>query len=117
MPRRQRRIERELPRPPIAAVLTELGAEDVPTGFGWKKMFCPFHENTRTPAAAVNHELDGFVCHSCGVSGDGLKLLQEQGGLSFRDAAERASVLSGETGNRQPKRPKRRASDLLKGMR
>jgi DNA primase len=111
--RGQRRFD-EPPRPPIAAVLKELGAESVPTGFGWVKMRCFAHED-RTPSAAVNHELDGFTCHSCGRSGDALKLLQSELGLTFREACDRASNLDPDSGNRQAKKTKRtrRASDLL----
>lgn len=102
------------PKPPIAEVLKELGAPDVPTGYGWVKMSCPFHED-RTPSAAVNHELDGFACHSCGRKGDALKLLQTELRLSFPETVERASNLDPDSGNRQAKKTKRtrRASDLL----
>lgn len=111
----RRRQHEPLPRPPIAAVLKELTGQDVPTGMGWVRCSCPFHDD-RTPSAAVNHEIDGFVCHSCSRRGDGLKLLQSELGLTFREARERASVLSGDSGNRQSRSPKRRPSDLLKGM-
>jgi DNA primase len=36
----------------------------------WHLYFCPFHENTRTPALALNVETDTFKCFSCGVHGD-----------------------------------------------
>lgn len=101
-----------LPQPPIGDVLQELGAESVPTGYGWVRMRCPFHED-RTPSAAVNHELNGFRCHSCGRSGDSLKLLQTEARLSFGEAVKRGSDLSPGTGNSRSK-PKRRPSDLLK---
>lgn len=107
---------REIPKPPIADVLKELGAEDVPTGYGWVRMHCPFHED-RTKSASVNHELNGFNCHGCYIEGDGVKLFQTQLGLSFREACERASEMDPDYGNRQARKsPKRRASDLLKGM-
>ena len=111
-----RRQWRELPRPPIEAVLKELtGIEEVPTCFGWLRLRCPFHED-RTPSAAVNHERGGFACHSCGRQGDALKLLQNELGLSFKEAVEKAKTLgeSGEGDSRRMSR-KRRASDLLGG--
>lgn len=116
MPRSRRQFSREIPKPAIADVLTELGAESVPTGYGWVRMRCPFHED-RTPSAAVNHDAEtgGFRCHSCGRHGDGLKLLMTELGLSFPEACERASALSPCTTTGRPVR-KRRASDLLKGM-
>lgn len=115
--RNSRSFQTDIPKPDIALVLVELGATDVPTGFGWVRMRCPFHED-RTPSAAVNHDPDegGFRCHSCGRHGDGLKLLQDELRLSFGEACERASNLGGSTGNRQVRKaaPRRRASDLLK---
>lgn len=116
----RKRITEPLPRPPIADVLRELGATDVPDGSGWVKMRCPFHGADRRPSASVNHDPDvgGFYCHTCGRSGDGLKLLQTEGGLSFAEACKRARELSPEGGNRHsPTKRKRRASDLLKGTR
>lgn len=115
MTRKHRRSE-PLPRPAIADVLRELGATDVPTGFGWVRMRCPFCED-RGGSASVNHELDGFTCHQCGRRGDALKLLQTELGLSFTEAVERASNLSPGSGNHQSRaRRTRRASDLLKRM-
>lgn len=116
MPRSpRRRHSRELPRPSIESVLKELGADDVPAGHGWIRMRCYAHED-RTPSAAVNHEVDGYRCHSCGRQGDALKLLQNELGLSFSDTCERARQLSGEpTGSKNRTVRTRRPSDLLKG--
>lgn len=113
-PRRRRQRFDEPPKPPIAEVLKELGAEHVPTGYGWVRMTCPFCDDTNG-SAGVNHEIDGFTCHQCGLSGDALKLLQTQLGLTFREACDRASNLSPDTGNGHSKKSKRtrRASDLL----
>ncbi len=120
--KRRPRNDRELPKPAIADVLAEMGADpgDIPTGFGWVRMRCPFHED-RTASAAVNHdpETGGFVCHANDTCprGDAIKLLQLGLGLTFRDAVKRASDLSTESGKgHSRKAPKRRASDLLKGM-
>lgn len=112
----RRRTELEIPRPPIAAVLAELtdiDEDDVPTGYGWVRMHCPFHED-RTASAAVNHDEDegGFRCHSCERKGDGLKLLQTELKLDFKEACDRARALGGGSSKSKPKR-KRRASDLL----
>lgn len=110
---RKRSFE-DLPKPPIADVLKELaGAEFVPTGYGWVRMSCPFHED-RTPSARVNHELDAFKCFSCGRQGDALKLLQNELRVSFKDALERARALDSGPGTATSKRGKRRPSELLK---
>jgi DNA primase len=103
----------ELPDFPIADVLVELGMDVVPTGFGWIRCRCFGHED-RTASAAVNHELQAFVCHSCGRRGDALKLLQSELGLTFIEALNRAKELTGVSTERR-KGKTRRASDLLKG--
>lgn len=107
-----RRLRRELPRPAIADVLRELtGVEHIPTGYGWVRISCPFHED-RTPSAAVNHEIDGFICHSCQRSGDALKLLRNELRVTFHEATERASALTTGLAKGNTKR-NRRPSDLL----
>lgn len=114
--RQQRRRRNELPRPAIADVLHELGADpaDIPTGFGWVRLRCPFCED-RSGSASVNHDAGAFTCHQCGVKGDALKLLQTQLGLSFTEALKRASELSPSSGNGPSRRSRnRRPSDLLK---
>lgn len=113
MPRRTR--NREIPKPPIAEVLAEItgcDVADIPTGYGWVRMHCVFHED-RTKSAGVNHEVGGFACHSCSRRGDGLKLLQTELGLDFKSACEKAEQLGGVV---EKARPKRRASDLLRNQ-
>lgn len=115
MRRSPRRYDRELPKPAIADVLKELGADVVPTGYGWVRMVCPFCDDTNG-SAAVNHEVDAFTCHQCGTSGDALKLLRNGLGVSsYREVLERASNLDPDSGNRQSRKARRtrRASDLL----
>jgi hypothetical protein len=94
-------------------VLEELGATDVPTGYGWVRTKCFAHPD-RTPSASVNHELNMYTCHSCGRSGDPLKLLQNELGLDFKEAVERARMLEdgGSTTSKKPAR-RRRPSDIL----
>lgn len=103
----------EFPKPSIEAVLHELAGENfiVPTGYGWVRMHCPFH-NDRTPSAAVNHEFQSFHCFSCGREGDGVKLIQRELGLDLKDAIERAKALDSGTAKSKSAK-KRRASDLL----
>lgn len=117
----RRRAKRDpLPRFPVAPVIVELtGCDpaDIPTGFGWVRMACPFHDD-RSPSAAVNHDLQGFECKGCGVKGDAIKLLQTQANLPFREALAKAQYLSGDevTGTSQSSQParKRRPSDLFR---
>lgn len=101
---------------PIGPTLQYLGAEYVPTGHGWVRMKCPFHED-RNASASVNHESNGFQCHANCGSGDAVKLLVEQGGLSHREAFAKARELAGMEPNSggKPQAKKRRASDILSG--
>jgi DNA primase len=99
-----------LPQIPISSVLTELGMESVPTGFGWVRCHCFAHED-RTASAAVNHDTNGYICHSCGRKGDSLKLLQTERGLSFREALEVAKGICNISTDKPIR--KRRASELL----
>lgn len=73
-------------RPSIIAVLARYGA-DVRERSGWQPLRCPFHDD-QTASASVNVDIGGFKCLACGVSGDVYKLLMEQEGISFREAAE-----------------------------
>lgn len=93
----------------IAPVMAELGYE-VPAVLGtrYQKCRCVFHED-KTASASVNQY--GYKCHSCDRSGDALKFLQEEGGLSFVEALQRAQECTGHQGTKV--RRKRRASDQL----
>lgn len=85
---------RKPPAFPIAPVLEELGFENVPhvTGSGHRKVACLFHGD-RTPSASVSEF--GFRCFTCGRSGDAVKLLREEEGLSFEAAIERLQEITG----------------------
>ena len=102
-----------IPDFPIATVLEALVPGcDVPTGFGWVRFHCPFHED-RTASAGVNHDKNGFRCFSCERQGDSLKLYQAERGLSFKEALGALENLTGIRTDKQPVK-KRRSSDLLK---
>ena len=110
---RKVRHREPLPDFDIATVLEALVPGcDIPTGFGWVRLHCPFHDD-RTASAGVNHDVNGFYCFSCGRSGDSLKLYQQERGLSFKEAL---SALENLTNIRtdKPAGKKRRSSDLLK---
>jgi hypothetical protein len=111
--RKKVRHREPLPDFSVATVLEALVPGcDIPTGFGWVRLHCPFHDD-RTASAGVNHDLNAFVCHSCGRRGDSLKLYQQERGLTFKDALEALENLSGIRTDKQPVK-KRRSSDLLK---
>ena len=111
---RRRKQYDPLPDLDISVVLHELGAEHVPTGFGWVPMHCYAHGD-RNASASVNHDKNAYRCHSCGRKGDSLKLLQTERSLSFVEVLDLANRLMGVDTSPQPFVRKRRASDLLKG--
>lgn len=63
---------------------------------GQLKGQCPFHADD-TPSLFVNDEKDGgvFRCHGCGVGGDVLQWLQKREAITFKEALEKLSALSG----------------------
>ena len=72
-------------------------------------MLCPFHEE-RNPSAAVNHTLNGFICHGCGVSGDAIKIIREHWGKTYPEAIEFAKELGAgdqEEGEQQVRKSRR----------
>lgn len=107
------RHRQPLPKPAITDVLKHLtdNVADIPAGYGWVRIHCPFHKDA-TPSAAVNHQLAAFACHSCSRTGDGLKLLQTELGMSFREACDVARSLCGDR-RAAPGTHSSRFSDLL----
>lgn len=55
---------------------------------------CPFH-NEKTPSFTVNNEKGFYHCFGCGAHGDAIHFLQENNKLSFKEALEKLSDLSG----------------------
>jgi len=66
-------------------VAADLGSNGKPGGAA-RLHFCPFHDNTRTPALSVWS--NGFKCWSCQASGDLITWLQDYRKLSFREAIQ-----------------------------
>lgn len=80
-------------------------------GSGWRKMKCPFHDDSHA-SAAVNYDKNAFVCHGCGVKGDTFSLIMDRERINYREAVQfAASVLtSGNTEVRQQDRTRSRLS-------
>lgn len=68
---------------------------------------CPFHKE-KTPSFHVSDERNFYHCFGCGVSGDPIRFLMEQEGLSFVEAirhiAEREGIDVVETGDDRDRR-------------
>jgi DNA primase len=86
-----------LEKPRIEEYLHFIGANTPAIGSGWRKMKCPFHIDSHA-SAAVNYDLNAFICHGCGVKGDTFSLIMYKEGGDYREAVKfAASVLT--TGN------------------
>ena len=81
---------------------------------------CPFHKE-KTPSFHVNDDRGFYHCFGCAASGDAIKFLREQDGLSFIDAvryiAERQGIEIVETGSdaerREQSEARRRRDELF----
>jgi len=77
----------------IADYLSHIGATVPSVGAGWRKMRCPFHDDSNA-SAAVNFDANRFKCHGCGVSGDTYDLIMKEKGGTLSEAVEFAQTIS-----------------------
>ena len=98
-------------KPSIEEYLNYIGAATPAMGSGWRKMKCPFHDDSHA-SAAVNYDKNAFVCHGCGIKGDTFSLIMDRERINYREAVQfAASVLtSGNTEVRQQDRTRTRLS-------
>ncbi len=75
----------------IAEYLAYLGAALPQQGHGWRKIKCPFHQDSHA-SAGINFDEQRFKCHGCGVSGDVYDLIMEREGGTGGVASARRSV-------------------------
>jgi DNA primase len=78
----------------IAAVLEHYGGFISVPETGWRSVRCPFHDD-RTASGSINIELNGYRCHACGISGDGIKIIEDQEHIDFEAACEFARSVLG----------------------
>lgn len=57
--------------------------------------FCPFHQNTKTPAFNVFPDTQSFHCFGCKASGTVFDFLMRREGLEFKDALEHLAQRAG----------------------
>jgi DNA primase len=100
-----------LEKPSIEEYLNYIGAATPAKGSGWRKMKCPFHDDSHA-SAAVNYDKNAFICHGCGIKGDTFSLIMDRERINYREAVQfAASVLtSGNTEVRQQDRTRTRLS-------
>ena len=80
----------------ICAYLESIGAT-VSYGSGWRKLKCPFHEDTHA-SAGVNEEKCRFKCFGCEVNGDVYDLIMYKERINYSEAVQFAEAIS-PTGN------------------
>ncbi len=79
----------------------------------WLIYFCPFHENTRTPALGVNLETDTFKCFSCMVQGDLFTWRMLRARESFPDALRYFREMVAKQGHSSPATGKDHPKNLI----
>jgi DNA primase len=77
----------------IADYLRYIGATVPPEGSGWRKIKCPFHEDSHA-SAGINFDENRFKCHGCGVGGDVYDLIIQKQGGTYREAIKFAQTIS-----------------------
>jgi len=77
----------------VADYLKHLGAKVPSRGNGWRKMKCPFHDDSNA-SAAINFDANRFKCFGCEVSGDIYDLIKHERGGTLSEAIEFAQTIS-----------------------
>ncbi len=81
----------------VESVLSAIGLDiEVEVGDDWL-VFCPYHDNHRTPAGEVNKERGTFYCFSCGAAATLEKLVMKASGRTYFEAVR--LIKSKETGS------------------
>ena len=77
----------------IADLISSYGV-DVKRAGSSLKACCPFHSE-KTPSFHINAAKGLYHCFGCGESGDAIKFVQKQEGLSFVDAVHKLAEQCG----------------------
>jgi len=77
----------------IVDYLHYIGATVPPEGSGWRKIKCPFHDDSHA-SAGLNFDEGRFKCHGCGVGGDVYDLIIQKEGGTYREAIKFAQTIS-----------------------
>lgn len=75
----------------IEPILEEFGAFITPRS---SKLKCPFHDDENA-SGYIPESRQYFKCLACGVAGDAVRLLHDQGGLDWRESYRKAEELAG----------------------
>jgi DNA primase len=82
--------------PPIAKIIEHYGGRIRRDYGSWQKIKCPFHGDTHASAGlSVSDNI--FVCHGCGIKGNGFNVIKEHEGVKYREAIKIAEGITGES--------------------
>ena len=82
--------------PPIDAIIRHYGGTLRENYQSWQKIKCPFHNDHHASAGVSVHD-NIFVCHGCGIKGNGFNIIKEYEGVKFREAIKIAESITGES--------------------
>jgi DNA primase len=81
--------------PPIQKVIEHYGGRVREGYMSWQKIKCPFHSDNHASAGVSLHE-NIFVCHGCGIKGNGFNVIKEYEGVTFLESIKIAENITGE---------------------
>src|SRR6476469_5794787 len=76
----------------ITQILERYGTTVPHRTYGYVKVKCPAHDETRPSASVRDNQLH---CFGCGWSGDAIDLIKELDGVNYADAVQRAEEITG----------------------
>ena len=80
----------------IDKVVTHYGGKLRNNYIGWQKIKCPFHSDSHA-SAGVSLGDNIFVCHGCGIKGNGFNIIKLHEGVTYREAIKIAEGITGES--------------------
>jgi len=81
--------------PPIIKIIEHYGGKLIRSYSSWQKVKCPFHSDSHA-SAGVNIKENIFVCHGCGIKGNGFNVIKQHEGVRFNEAIKIAEDITGE---------------------
>lgn len=83
--------------PPIGPILKHYGGKLPSRQWGRANMLCCFHDDS-VRSSVVNFDDNTFVCFACDVKGSAYNIIQQQEGVTFREALTIAETILNQGG-------------------
>lgn len=83
--------------PPIGPILKHYGGKLPSRQWGRANMLCCFHDDS-VRSSVVNFDDNTFVCFACDVKGSAYNIIQQQEGVTFREALTIAETILNQSG-------------------